>query len=145
MIKLIFKWFLWFFFAHYSILRLSKTNLIKFLPCIWHTDCCFLTSDFTFLQQLLLKLHQEHQETFSERKEYSSSHFTHFSVLTYFLSLFLYKSFLWWTSLLYWLPFCNSFHMFIVLCEKYGVNYSYWGHVILFTFLVNMKSMIGAL
>lgn len=62
-----------------------------------------------------------------------------------FVTFFLYKPFLWWTSLLYWLPFCNSFHMFIVLCEKYGVNYSYWGHVILFTFLVNTKSMNGAL
>lgn len=28
--------------------------------------------------------------------------------------------------------------------EKYGVNYFYWGHVILFAFLVNVKSLIGA-
>lgn len=29
--------------------------------------------------------------------------------------------------------------------EKYGVNYFYWGHVILFAFLVNVKSLIGAI
>lgn len=29
--------------------------------------------------------------------------------------------------------------------KKYGVNDFYWGHVILFAFLVNVKSLIGAI